>query len=60
MLGHPLDDQDGVVFAKEVVVEALLCEEGADEVFEGDQRILLVVKESHRLEFPEKAEYLKV
>jgi len=57
----PLDHQGGIVLGEEVVVQILLSEKGADEVFERYQSVLLllVVDDLELFQLSEHAKYLK-
>ncbi len=57
-LWYPLNYKESIVLAQEVVVAALLCKIGTEEIFVGDQRVILLFIKCYRLQFSELSEYL--
>ena len=57
--GNPLDHEGCIVLAQEVVVQRLLSKECADEIFESNQSVLILIKDLHLLKFTEHSKHLK-
>jgi hypothetical protein len=49
--GNPLYHKSSIVLAEEVVIEGLLCEESTDEIFEGNQGVLFIIKDLNLFQF---------
>ena len=56
--GNPLYHESSIVLAEEVVVEGLLCKESTDEVFEGNQGVLFIIKDLNLFQFSEHSKHL--